>query len=157
MSLFVVCFTFFTFFFFFFFFNDTATTEIYTLSLHDALPISIGKRHMADLAHGGEPDVVPEGRRDRVSAAARRRDLGRLREAFRDGRRPLRRPAHGAVQDPRGDGTGRLSSRRAAHHRHPERAAAVQGRSCRRDRELVRPGAGEGHGALTSPNGRRRP
>src|SRR5260221_12175300 len=27
--------------FFFFFFNDTATTEIYTLSLHDALPIYI--------------------------------------------------------------------------------------------------------------------
>src|SRR5256885_17235094 len=27
--------------FFFFFFNDTATTEIYTLSLHDALPISV--------------------------------------------------------------------------------------------------------------------
>src|SRR2546429_6446232 len=32
--------------FFFFFFNDTATTEIYTLSLHDALPIS-----HADLLH----------------------------------------------------------------------------------------------------------
>src|SRR2546430_11774081 len=33
---------------FFFFFNDTATTEIYTLSLHDALPISfrqLGVRH----------------------------------------------------------------------------------------------------------------
>src|ERR1039457_7090142 len=29
----------FFFFFFLFFFNDTATTEIYTLSLHDALPI----------------------------------------------------------------------------------------------------------------------
>src|SRR5438067_3296570 len=28
--------------FFFFFFNDTATTEIYTLSLHDALPIFDG-------------------------------------------------------------------------------------------------------------------
>src|SRR3989454_3671934 len=28
--------------FFFFFFNDTATTEIYTLSLHDALPICAG-------------------------------------------------------------------------------------------------------------------
>src|SRR2546430_10060751 len=27
--------------FFFFFFNDTATTEIYTLSLHDALPICV--------------------------------------------------------------------------------------------------------------------
>src|SRR5688500_20236345 len=30
------------FFFFSFFFNDTATPEIYTLSLHDALPISMG-------------------------------------------------------------------------------------------------------------------
>src|SRR2546429_6350445 len=29
--------------FFFFFFNDTATTEIYTLSLHDALPISLAR------------------------------------------------------------------------------------------------------------------
>src|SRR5258705_10440232 len=29
---------------FFFFFNDTATTEIYTLSLHDALPISHHRR-----------------------------------------------------------------------------------------------------------------
>src|SRR3712207_8021864 len=28
-----------------FFFNDTATTEIYTLSLHDALPISLGVGH----------------------------------------------------------------------------------------------------------------
>src|SRR6266481_7102973 len=34
---FVCCFSFF--FLFLFFFNDTATTEIYTLSLHDALPI----------------------------------------------------------------------------------------------------------------------
>src|SRR5690554_8084996 len=34
---------------FFFFFNDTATTEIYTLSLHDALPISPRSTH----AHGG--------------------------------------------------------------------------------------------------------
>src|ERR1035438_7488477 len=32
------------FFFFFFFFNDTATTEIYTLSLHDALPICVTDR-----------------------------------------------------------------------------------------------------------------
>ena len=37
----------FVFFFGFFFFNDTATTEIYTLALHDALPISA--RLMADL------------------------------------------------------------------------------------------------------------
>src|SRR2546426_12632162 len=33
--------------FFFFFFNDTATTEIYTLSLHDALPISQSPRRSA--------------------------------------------------------------------------------------------------------------
>src|SRR5947207_5222880 len=31
--------------FLFFFFNDTATTEIYTLSLHDALPISARSAH----------------------------------------------------------------------------------------------------------------
>src|SRR3712207_7824933 len=38
----------------YFFFNDTATTEIYTLSLHDALPICAG-----DLVHpGGELDVL---------------------------------------------------------------------------------------------------
>src|SRR6266849_10821914 len=36
---------FFFFFFFFFFFNDTATTEIYTLSLHDALPIDRRRNH----------------------------------------------------------------------------------------------------------------
>src|SRR5256885_15926686 len=33
--------------FFFFFFNDTATTEIYTLSLHDALPIYFTRRQVA--------------------------------------------------------------------------------------------------------------
>src|SRR3712207_8841862 len=33
--------------FLFFFFNDTATTEIYTLSLHDALPISGRRRCLA--------------------------------------------------------------------------------------------------------------
>src|SRR2546430_3562658 len=39
---------------FFFFFNDTATTEIYTLSLHDALPI-FGERR----AHGVKRRVEP--------------------------------------------------------------------------------------------------
>src|SRR2546430_8602585 len=32
----------------FFFFNDTATTEIYTLSLHDALPISVASNRAPD-------------------------------------------------------------------------------------------------------------
>src|SRR3712207_8937309 len=37
----------------FFFFNDTATTEIYTLSLHDALPISQLLHERADLVPRG--------------------------------------------------------------------------------------------------------
>src|SRR5256885_8156575 len=45
--------------FFFFFFNDTATTEIYTLSLHDALPIwrhrALGQQaRRADAAEPGD-------------------------------------------------------------------------------------------------------
>src|SRR2546422_3652131 len=59
--------------FFFFFFNDTATTEIYTLSLHDALPIyphvtvaretALGAEDL-DVAHVREPH---EARKDRKS------------------------------------------------------------------------------------------
>src|SRR2546422_6884855 len=43
---------------FFFFFNDTATTEIYTLSLHDALPISV---RVARVATGRSKVVKFEG------------------------------------------------------------------------------------------------
>src|SRR2546430_12475993 len=39
----------------FFFFNDTATTEIYTLSLHDALPIFERMPLVADRANGAGP------------------------------------------------------------------------------------------------------
>src|SRR5574340_1137603 len=49
----------FVFFSFFFFFNDTATTEIYTLSLHDALPLHI-------LALAGRAAGVGEHGHDRV-------------------------------------------------------------------------------------------
>src|SRR2546426_5542992 len=43
----------------FFFFNDTATTEIYTLSLHDALPISRGLRHIQmEAVWGGKEDTA---------------------------------------------------------------------------------------------------
>src|SRR2546427_12145280 len=38
---------------YFFFFNDTATTEIYTLSLHDALPISIRNRLLCSTKSAG--------------------------------------------------------------------------------------------------------
>src|SRR5947199_10559673 len=48
----------------FFFFNDTATTEIYTLSLHDALPISADQRVDDDL------DEVSAERADRLVGLA---------------------------------------------------------------------------------------
>src|SRR6266436_2612115 len=59
-------------FFFFFFFNDTATTEIYTLSLHDALPIfadfsafasSFWLRAMTAGVAVAKPGVLPAMRR----------------------------------------------------------------------------------------------
>src|SRR3712207_7660285 len=63
-----------------FFFNDTATTEIYTLSLHDALPISCargvrveGPRHRAD----GPVRIVPP------AIGARADDVHRVHEQTR--------------------------------------------------------------------------
>src|SRR3712207_8571886 len=46
--------------FLFFFFNDTATTEIYTLSLHDALPISgrlLQRQHLLTLVDEAAGDI----------------------------------------------------------------------------------------------------
>src|SRR5687768_18236884 len=69
------------FFFLFFFFNDTATTEIYTLSLHDALPIygagcaaaertQTAVRKMTAARHRNgcmDPAIMRRRRRDRKS------------------------------------------------------------------------------------------
>src|SRR2546423_7586588 len=52
---------------FFFFFNDTATTEIYTLSLHDALPILRG--HRSDRCSGCCGRVAVSGKRLRRRSA----------------------------------------------------------------------------------------
>src|SRR5215203_6242257 len=54
--IFVQCFIYF---FFFFFSNDTATTEIYTLSLHDALPILFADDPEGDAPHRDPEDEVP--------------------------------------------------------------------------------------------------
>src|SRR6516162_11243297 len=54
---------------FFFFFNDPATTEIYTLSLHDALPIS---------RPGGDVPRPPRRRQDLPHPGARDRKSTRL-------------------------------------------------------------------------------
>src|SRR3712207_7394943 len=75
-------------FIFFFFFNDTATTEIYTLSLHDALPIYtetihlegpkkysrtinydllLGQRATRDIRHPDTREILVRKNRDRKS------------------------------------------------------------------------------------------
>src|SRR5260221_1664901 len=61
--------------FFFFFFNDTATTEIYTLSLHDALPIcTTGCAPSAPIRRRTSGSAAPR----RSSRAARDRKSTRL-------------------------------------------------------------------------------
>src|SRR5437899_4387220 len=66
---------------FIFFFNDTSTTEIYTLSLHDALPISSGadaRRRAADARAAPDPARARAGRgADRRRADARARGPAR--------------------------------------------------------------------------------
>src|SRR2546430_10445785 len=59
----------------FFFFNDTATTEIYTLSLHDALPISVKHGVIADRQYF---DVL-----EQEHAAVTTRDVGALERVVR--------------------------------------------------------------------------
>src|SRR2546422_10073830 len=61
----------------FFFFNDTATTEIYTLSLHDALPISLGQRNAGLSGERACPRPAGDGvhHQDAVRAVHRRLDL----------------------------------------------------------------------------------
>src|SRR6266496_6758863 len=63
---------------FFFFFNDTATTEIYTLSLHDALPASLRAR--SSPAPGTRSTPAPSGpctarSEEHTSELQSRRDL----------------------------------------------------------------------------------
>src|SRR3712207_7749985 len=71
--------------YFFFFFNDTATTEIYTLSLHDALPICLRL-----------PARPSQGRERRLSRLPRRRQ---------------RRPAGGHLPPRSEEHTSELQSR----------------------------------------------
>src|SRR5467141_2933903 len=78
------------FFFFFFFFNDTATTEIYTLSLHDALPVfarderhglpgfsrAAGAADAVDVVFRDVRQVVVHDVRQRLDVQAARGDVG---------------------------------------------------------------------------------
>src|SRR5256714_3237615 len=87
-----------------FFFNDTATTEIYTLSLHDALPICSPQGGEGKRAHprcdcaGCDRDHPPSrGRRGRRDARKRERQHGEKRDE-----RHRRDHAYTAWREPRG-------------------------------------------------------
>src|SRR5258708_37694837 len=75
--------------YFFFFFNDTATTEIYTLSLHDALPIWTVR------AAGRDPAAPPALRLLRTRRCPA--DLGPLHAMGSGGRHTGRRPGPRAL------------------------------------------------------------
>src|SRR3712207_8126071 len=91
---------------FFFFFNDPATTEIYTLSLHDALPIS-------------HDDPQRDAARVRLLAVGRARSarLARAHDTARQGRRRrrpvLRRASRRPVPVPQDRKSTRLNSSHA--------------------------------------------
>src|SRR5256886_3237415 len=134
----------------FFFFNDTATTEIYTLSLHDALPIS-GQRRRRARSPGRPRGELPRGPRaparrvrrpfpEPGPAEGRRGELGARPHA--EAAPPDARPAHprrgcedvgaadgGRVRSVREHGDDALRqgrdqlepARRALHVRDPER------------------------------------
>src|SRR3712207_9407527 len=100
----------------FFFFNDTATTEIYTLSLHDALPIWA---HAAAGTEVSPPGAEPLGRREHGLGRRRRSDpLPGHRETLTPagGRVPIR-PLSRARE--RGTGGAGIPSRRPRQPRQP--------------------------------------
>src|SRR3989440_9734052 len=85
-------------FFFFFFFNDTAPTEIYTLPLHDALPISAQQIVDGGFRAGLRVDALDDARAVEAVAAVRRRQRpGHHYRARRHA--PVQDRAAGAVVD----------------------------------------------------------
>src|SRR6185437_16321548 len=62
----------------FFFFNDTATTEIYTLSLHDALPISLLRARAEHTMHA---PVLPRPTDEAMVAGTQYRGAASRRHA----------------------------------------------------------------------------
>src|SRR6266567_7877407 len=95
-----------------FFFNDTAPTEIYTLSLHDALPISRReypeslKRGVLWIVHTGTPSttssrrylywclVTSFGTRSSYASSEPTKELDRFEDAMRRARRRAGRYSH---------------------------------------------------------------
>src|SRR5256885_13081392 len=91
-------------FYYIFFFNDTATTEIYTLSLHDALPIS---RRRLPSPRSGAPPATPGWWSARSGQAPRHRAV--LVGSWRDRRAPPEEaaPRAGVARPAAGSGARR--------------------------------------------------
>src|SRR2546430_13811726 len=68
----------------FFFFNDTATTEIYTLSLHDALPICLGTQFWANDPNHTKPLLVEFDELPHGICRTQQAGFGECRGAVRD-------------------------------------------------------------------------
>src|SRR6266850_3236970 len=132
---------------FFFFFNDTATTEIYTLSLHDALPISGARRTdrrrcgcpdrrrpSAHRLEGASPCLLPGGARARPYAASRRRRGLAIRPAPRPPLQPLLCRPDGDPPGHRGHGPARDGCRGGSDHRRTPRTGRRARRASHRGR-----------------------
>src|SRR2546426_9196416 len=125
----------------FFFFNDTATTEIYTLSLHDALPIYHGSGNPVDIAeHRKHPcDARPE-RLDSGEPGGLCPARGQVRRRPGDHRGASPNPARtdaGVATHGRAAIRARCRGRLSGHV-----ACVVRERGLARSGELGRPGLG---------------
>src|SRR5438874_13704077 len=105
-----------TFLLFFFFFNDTATTEIYTLSLHDALPICAA-------CHPGCRSVRPAS----ATTTVRRRTVLVHPSVPPAPQQPCARARHRPVPAAPGTPAGHACARRGLRaRRHPRGAPRLQ-------------------------------
>src|SRR5712691_9100725 len=95
---------------FFFFFNDPATTEIYTLSLHDALPISGGEWSWTELVSACVgPWLPPQCHREKRGSG---RGSGEIEALFQTGSGGRLSP----VVSPRAPGTNLTNGHKAPRH-----------------------------------------
>src|SRR6266511_984850 len=122
----------FLFFFFFFFFNDTATTEIYTLSLHDALPISLCHRSRRHPSRGGAGGAALS--RHRAAARLPVPGCARRGNRRRRGHDARHRGAQALQADRRADPAIAVL---AAARAHPARAAAPYSEGAGRGRRKI--------------------
>src|SRR3989441_4644781 len=140
-----------------FFFNDTATTEIYTLSLHDALPISqrlaateCSSTPSTRAAKRGASGVTPTG----MGLYTTRQRGDHAQDHYRHRR-------HAAAPDPEGRGgrvplhESRLRGDRDLRGARRERGASAPGRLTRRPRggacRTLTPTPREGRGGTRAP------